>query len=171
MGISLSSFRFLNCWFKTSLSVRSIAKYLKCKTVRTFPSPAKSTGSKRKAGFTFHTSAYNLEDIWNSSTSTLWERDFSPEGAEQIHILTLFVGTEGAWAWNYQFPPVTFVWDKARGTLETHKADPYRAFTALSLEFLTGIHIFSSCGCSQSPQVTSYFLWVEMKGKWFLHLT
>lgn len=48
MGISLSSFRFLNCWFKTSPSVRSIAKYLKCKTARTFASLAKPTGVEKK---------------------------------------------------------------------------------------------------------------------------
>lgn len=128
-------------------------------------------GSERKAWFTFSTSAYNLEDIWNSSTSTPWERDFSPEGTKQIHNLTLFVGTEGAWAWNYQFPPTTCIRDKARSAPETHEADTYKAFLGLSLELLTGIQLFSSCGFSQLSWVTLYLLWTETKGKWFLHLT
>lgn len=85
---------------------------------------------ERKAWFTFNTSTDNLEDIWNSSTptSTLWKGDSSPVGTKQIHLLTLFVVTAGALAWNYPFPPMTFTGDKARSTPRTREVDTYKVF-------------------------------------------
>lgn len=85
---------------------------------------------ERKAWFTFNTSTYNLEDIWNSSTSTstLWQGDSSPVGTKQIHLLTLFVVTAVALAWNYPFPPMTFIGDRATSTPEASEDHTYKVF-------------------------------------------